>query len=232
MPKQALVFTCLQYKSFENTMGKGEIARNEQFLLFSQCFLSFYRTFLRFHQIWNCRLQPLLVLESLKFVVWQRVKHSSENIRVIYKTLLKNENMLVTRMFFTFPKMFQTFQKQIIWATMTFVVCKCFKLFILKRVSINSCKTPLFFPVIFTYSYVCQEGIFRYLLCVYFSLLACIELACLYNLPEVIYVMDSAVALLHSSFHRCTGLANEAVFNVQKMLYCHDFQIIALVGNC
>ena len=36
---QALVFTCLQYKSFENTVGKGEIARNEQFLLFPQCFL-------------------------------------------------------------------------------------------------------------------------------------------------------------------------------------------------
>ena len=27
-------FTHLQYKSSENTMGKGEIARNEQFLLF------------------------------------------------------------------------------------------------------------------------------------------------------------------------------------------------------
>ena len=40
-PKQALVFTCLQYKSFENTVGKGEIARNEQFLLFQQCFLLF-----------------------------------------------------------------------------------------------------------------------------------------------------------------------------------------------
>ena len=25
-PKQALVFTCLQYKSFENTVEKGEIA--------------------------------------------------------------------------------------------------------------------------------------------------------------------------------------------------------------
>ena len=33
-PKQAVVFTCLQYKSFENTMGKGEIAHYEQFLLF------------------------------------------------------------------------------------------------------------------------------------------------------------------------------------------------------
>ena len=25
-PRQAVVFTCLQYKSFENTVGKGEIA--------------------------------------------------------------------------------------------------------------------------------------------------------------------------------------------------------------
>ena len=39
-PKQALVFTCLQYKSFENAVGKGEIARNEQFLLFPQSFLT------------------------------------------------------------------------------------------------------------------------------------------------------------------------------------------------
>ena len=31
-------FTCLQYKSFENTVGKGEIARNEQFLLFPTVF--------------------------------------------------------------------------------------------------------------------------------------------------------------------------------------------------
>ena len=37
--KQALVFTCVQYKSFENTVEKIEIARIEQFLLFPQCFL-------------------------------------------------------------------------------------------------------------------------------------------------------------------------------------------------
>ena len=39
IPKQALVFTCLQYKPFENSVGKGEIARHEQFHLFSQGFL-------------------------------------------------------------------------------------------------------------------------------------------------------------------------------------------------
>ena len=40
-PKQALVFICLRYKSSENSMGKGEIARNKQFLLFLQHFLAF-----------------------------------------------------------------------------------------------------------------------------------------------------------------------------------------------
>ena len=50
-PKQALVFTCPQYKSFENTVGKGEIARNEQFLLSPQCFLFIWKTFCHFHQL-------------------------------------------------------------------------------------------------------------------------------------------------------------------------------------
>ena len=37
-------------KSFENNVGKGEIARNEQFLLFPKCFLSFWRTFRHLYQ--------------------------------------------------------------------------------------------------------------------------------------------------------------------------------------
>ena len=70
-----MVFTCLQYKSFENTVGKGEIAHNEQFFLFPQCFLRLWRICCYFHQILNCRLQTLSVWKSLKFVVWDRVKH-------------------------------------------------------------------------------------------------------------------------------------------------------------
>ena len=42
-PKQALVFTGLQYKSFENNVGKGEIAHNKQFLLFPPCFRPTWR---------------------------------------------------------------------------------------------------------------------------------------------------------------------------------------------
>ena len=54
---KALVFMCLQYESFENTAEKKEIARNEQFCLFPECFLPFWRTVCNFHQIENCRLQ-------------------------------------------------------------------------------------------------------------------------------------------------------------------------------
>ena len=71
--KRVLVLTCLHYKSFENTAGKGEIARNEQFLLFPQCFQRIWRTYGRVHQICYCRLQTLSVWMSLKFVVCERV---------------------------------------------------------------------------------------------------------------------------------------------------------------
>ena len=64
--KQAMVFTCLQYKSFENTVGKGEIACNEQFLLFPWCFLCHWRTCLPFHQILNCRPQAFSGWKSLE----------------------------------------------------------------------------------------------------------------------------------------------------------------------
>ena len=45
-PNQAQVSACRLYKSFENTVGKGEIARNEQFLLFPRCFQKFWLNFL------------------------------------------------------------------------------------------------------------------------------------------------------------------------------------------
>ena len=60
--------------SLENTVGKGEIARNKQFLLFPQCFLTVWINFWHFYQIWNCRLQTLSVWTSLNIVVWERVE--------------------------------------------------------------------------------------------------------------------------------------------------------------
>ena len=49
-------FYYLLYKPFEITVGKGEIARNEQFLLFQQFFLPVWKTFCHFHKIWNYAL--------------------------------------------------------------------------------------------------------------------------------------------------------------------------------
>ena len=41
IPKQAMAFTCLRYKSFENTVGKGEIAHIDQFLFSPRVFYQF-----------------------------------------------------------------------------------------------------------------------------------------------------------------------------------------------
>ena len=62
--KPWFLYVCLQHKSYENTVRKGEIANEEQFLLFPQCFLTACRTLCHFHQIQNCCLQTLSVWKS------------------------------------------------------------------------------------------------------------------------------------------------------------------------
>ena len=61
--------------------GKVEIALYEQFLLFPQCFLPFWRTSCNFHQTWYCRLRSPSVWMNLEFVVWERV-----NVLTLYQT--------------------------------------------------------------------------------------------------------------------------------------------------
>ena len=87
-------------------MGKGEIARNEQFLLFPLCFLTVWRTFCHFHQIQNCRLQTLSIWKSIKFVVWERVNENGKRLvslflgtrsQVVLKTLQEKEKMMVLK---------------------------------------------------------------------------------------------------------------------------------------
>ena len=48
-----LILTHQQQTAFENIVGKGEIARNEQFLLFPQCFLLNHITVSPFVQIFD-----------------------------------------------------------------------------------------------------------------------------------------------------------------------------------
>ena len=62
----------------ENTVGKGETACNEQFLLFLQCFLTFWVTFSSFSSNFKLSFANSFSLGSLKFVVWERVNYKSD----------------------------------------------------------------------------------------------------------------------------------------------------------
>ena len=123
--------------SFENTVGKGEIARNEQFLLFPQCFLPYLRTTCHFYQISNCRLQNLSIWTSLKFVVWERVNpYQNKALAFMYlqytsfdNTVEKGEivNLFVTSKFSFFHVFYPFGELSIIFIKFEFVVCKVFR---------------------------------------------------------------------------------------------------------
>ena len=53
---------------------KEKLLVTSNFSFSHSVFYLFWITFRHFHQIWNCRLQTLLVWKCLKFVVWERVK--------------------------------------------------------------------------------------------------------------------------------------------------------------
>ena len=67
-------------KKKKKPAGKGNIAHNEQFVLFPQCFLPVRRTFCCFHQIRNCHLQTLSFSKRLNFVVWEMVNTFAKSI--------------------------------------------------------------------------------------------------------------------------------------------------------
>ena len=62
----ALVFTCLQYKSFENTVGKGDIARDEHFFPFPTVFSILLEHFLPFSAKWKLSCANAFNLEESK----------------------------------------------------------------------------------------------------------------------------------------------------------------------
>ena len=76
-PKQALVFTCLQYKSFENT-GKRRNCWQQAVSHFPTVFSTLLDNFLPISS--NLKLSPanFFSLEESKFVIWERVNDSTE----------------------------------------------------------------------------------------------------------------------------------------------------------
>ena len=66
--KPLFLFVCST--SLENTGGKGETARNEQFLCFPQCFIPPSENFPHLHENKNCCLQTLSVWKSQNLPFW------------------------------------------------------------------------------------------------------------------------------------------------------------------
>ena len=62
---------------FQNTVGKGEIACNKQFLLFPQCLFTHLYNFVPFSSKSELSLANSFSFNESKFVVWERVKVSS-----------------------------------------------------------------------------------------------------------------------------------------------------------
>ena len=84
--KQALVFTCLQYKTFENTVEKGEIARNKQFLLFPTVFsvrLGELSVIFSKFEIVACKLLQFERVENVSFGKGLKVFQSMDRYSVI-----------------------------------------------------------------------------------------------------------------------------------------------------
>ena len=70
-----LFLWCLQYKSFENIVGKGEVVLHKQFLLFPQCFATLLENYLPFSSNFKLSSANSFRLEESKiwYIVWERV---------------------------------------------------------------------------------------------------------------------------------------------------------------
>ena len=90
LSKQALVFTCLQYKSFENTVGKGAISP------FPTEFSTFLENFLSISS--NLKLyKTLSIWKSLQFVVWEKVKMVLDCTQINESTIFDTVTLAMTQ---------------------------------------------------------------------------------------------------------------------------------------
>ena len=64
---QCRLLTTLKKKALKNTVGKGENAGNQVFLLFPQCFLLYQREKSSFWKRWICRLHVLPIWSHPRF---------------------------------------------------------------------------------------------------------------------------------------------------------------------
>ena len=132
-----MVFTCLQYKSFENNVGKGEIdggkdeiAPNKHFFLFPQCFLPVLITFHHFNKIWNLSSANSFSLEDSRICHMGKGYCITKQFRLFmilrkkgFQNIMGKEKMLVISIF-SFSHNVQELIKDKFHHL--FVTCKCF----------------------------------------------------------------------------------------------------------
>ena len=111
-----------------NTVGKGEIARYEQFLLFPQCFqkacflgaskvvtvweLAKQRQFPSFELHLDCFLEVFLVLTSLGCCHFLTLNHTIPTFNDLLKTLWEKKKNAGNQHFLLFPQCFLPFPTQ------------------------------------------------------------------------------------------------------------------------
>ena len=90
-PRQTLFFTCLQYRSFENTVGKGEMLIMTILSFFPHCFLPVWRTFCHFHQIWKLSAANSFSLEGSKICRLGKGKWWTDYLNSIFHPLAREK---------------------------------------------------------------------------------------------------------------------------------------------
>ena len=101
-------FDVAKWTAFENIVGKEEIAHNEQFLLFPQCFLLNQVTVPPFVHIFDIILLFATELEVPKIGIWGKGLKQSYR-RIPLKTLYGKEKLQSA--FSSFPTMLSTLSK-------------------------------------------------------------------------------------------------------------------------
>ena len=130
-------------KPFKNTVGKGEIARNEQFLLFPQCFSTRLDNFLPFSSNLKLSSANSFSLEESKIcrlimgstccnISINPFQNKPRYLRVsctcLLKTLREKEELLVTSKFSFSHSVFYTFGRlSTIFLKFKILVCKLFQ---------------------------------------------------------------------------------------------------------
>ena len=94
------LLTPLGNKPFENTVGKGEDARNKQFLLFPQCFLPIWITschFVKF-EIVVCKLFQFGRVQNLSSGNGLRKHHRNYPEMTLLRNTLKTQVAMATKL--------------------------------------------------------------------------------------------------------------------------------------